>query len=137
MKRAKITIPDMQSEHCRTRVQNALGKLDNTVVHDVQPGTAEVSYSDEAALIKAIQDAGYSVEHIAEVSATGSNLQFKTNINCEGCIARVTPALDAAAGAGNWSVDTAARDKVLTVQGSDAAGITEAVRSAGFRIEKI
>ncbi|MGQ3012074.1 MAG: heavy-metal-associated domain-containing protein [Flavobacteriales bacterium] len=137
MKRAKITIPDMQSEHCRTRVQNALSKLDNTVVHNIQPGTAEVSYSDEAALVKAIQDAGYSVENIANLSTTEGNLQFKTNINCEGCIAKVSPALDAAAGAGNWSVDTAARDKVLTVQGSDAAGITEAVQSAGFRIEKL
>jgi len=137
MKRVKITIPDMQSEHCRMRVQNALGKLEDTVVHDIQPGTAEVSYTDESAVIKAVQDAGYHVEHIAETGATGNNLQFKTNINCEGCIAKVTPALDAAAGAGNWSVDTLNPGKILTVQGSDAAGIMEAVRSAGFRIEKI
>lgn len=137
MKRATITIPDMQSEHCRIRVQNALSKLDNTVVHNIQPGTAEVSYSDETALVKTIQEAGYSVENIIPLSAAEDNLQFKTNINCEGCIARVTPALDAAAGSGNWSVDTSARDKVLTVQGSDAAGITKAVESAGFRIEKL
>ena len=127
----------MQSEHCRMRVQNALSKLDNTVVHDIQPGTAEVSYSDETALVKAVQEAGYSVENISPLNAAEDNLQFKTNINCEGCIARVTPALDAAAGSGNWSVDTSARDKVLTVQGSDAAGITKAVESAGFRIEKL
>lgn len=135
MKRAKINIPDMQSEHCRMRVQNALGKLEGILVHDVRPGTAEVSYTDEAAVITAIQDAGYRVEGITEAGTSGNILQFRTNINCEGCVAKVTPALDAVAGAGNWSVDTAVPDKILRVQGSDAAAITEAVRSAGFRIE--
>ena len=42
-------------------------------------------------------------------------LQFKTNINCGGCIKAVTPALNQQAGAGNWQVDTANPDKILTV----------------------
>jgi hypothetical protein len=29
-------------------------------------------------------------------------LQFKTNINCGGCIKAVTPTLNEQAGAGNW-----------------------------------
>ncbi len=33
------------------------------------------------------------------------NMKFKTNIKCDGCIATVTPILDQAVGAGNWSVD--------------------------------
>lgn len=43
-------------------------------------------------------------------------MQFKTNINCGGCIAKVTPFLDQVAGAGKWSVDTANPSKILTVE---------------------
>ena len=43
-------------------------------------------------------------------------MQFKTNINCGGCIAKVTPFLDQVAGAGKWSVATANPSKILTVE---------------------
>lgn len=67
------------------------------------------------------------------------NLQFKTNINCGGCVATVKPHLDNATGIGHWEVDTANKDKVLTVQ---SAGITEqevmeTVKKAGFKIEPL
>ncbi|SEN12124.1 hypothetical protein SAMN05421856_1223, partial [Chryseobacterium taichungense] len=39
--------------------------------------------------------------------------QFKTNINCGGCIASVKPHLDKAEGICHWEVDTANKDKVL------------------------
>ena len=42
-------------------------------------------------------------------------LQFKTNINCGGCLKAVTPTLNQQAGTGNWQVDTASPDKILTV----------------------
>ena len=48
--------------------------------------------------------------------------QFKTNINCGGCIASVKPHLDNAEGICHWEVDTANKDKVLTVK---SEGITE------------
>ena len=48
--------------------------------------------------------------------------QFKTNINCGGCIASVKPHLDKAEGICHWEVDTANKDKVLTVK---SEGITE------------
>lgn len=51
------------------------------------------------------------------------NLQFKTNINCSGCIAKVTPFLNDAEGISHWEVDTNNKDKILSVE-SD--GITEA-----------
>lgn len=50
------------------------------------------------------------------------HLQFRTNINCSGCVAAVTPHLDKANGIGEWNVDTASSDKMLTIQ---SAGITE------------
>lgn len=64
-------------------------------------------------------------------------LQFKTNINCGGCIKAVTPALNQEAGAGNWQVDTANPDKVLTVSSDRLAAeqVIQAVEKAGFKIQ--
>jgi copper chaperone len=66
-------------------------------------------------------------------------LQFKTNINCGGCIAKVTPFLNEEQGIIEWKVDTNNPNKILTVQ---KEGITEneiiaTVKEAGFKIEPI
>jgi len=64
--------------------------------------------------------------------------KFKTNINCGGCLAAVTPALDARVGKGNWNVDTGNPDKTLTVNGnSTAEEVISAVEKAGFIIKKL
>ena len=64
-------------------------------------------------------------------------LQFKTNINCGGCIKAVTPTLNQQAGAGNWQVDTANPDKILTVKSDQltAAQVVQAIEQAGFQIQ--
>jgi copper chaperone CopZ len=67
------------------------------------------------------------------------NFKFKTNINCGGCIASVKPHLDNADGICGWNVDTANKDKVLTVK---SEGITEEqvihiIKKAGFKIEPL
>ncbi len=64
-------------------------------------------------------------------------LQFKTNINCGGCIKAVTPTLNQEAGAGNWQVDTANPDKILTINSDQltAEQVTAAVEKAGFKIQ--
>jgi len=63
--------------------------------------------------------------------------QFKTNINCGGCIAKVTPFLNKAEGLEHWEVDTTSTNKILTVT---SAGITEqevidVIHKAGYKIE--
>lgn len=65
--------------------------------------------------------------------------KFKTNINCGGCIASVKPHLDAVEGIGNWSVDTATADKVLTVEAEhmSADQVADVVKKAGFKAEPI
>lgn len=65
------------------------------------------------------------------------NFQFKTNINCSSCVAKVTPFLDDAEGIGEWEVDTANREKILTVksEGINEQEVIEAVQKAGFKIE--
>lgn len=62
-------------------------------------------------------------------------LQFKTNIN--GGIKAVMPTLNQQAGAGNWQVDTANPDKLLTVTSGQltAEQVMQAVEHAGFKIQ--
>lgn len=62
--------------------------------------------------------------------------RFRTNMNCSGCVAAVTPYLDKAAGMDRWEVDTAHKDKILTIH---SAGITKEtiiaiVEKAGYTI---
>ena len=66
-----------------------------------------------------------------------STLQFKTTINCGGCIKAVTPTLNQQAGSGNWQVDTANPDKVLTVTSDQltADQVVQTVENAGFKIQ--
>lgn len=65
--------------------------------------------------------------------------QFKTNINCSGCVATVKPHLDQATGIQEWNVDTTDQNKILTVT---TANLTEEqvlgiVRQAGFKAEPV
>ncbi len=63
-------------------------------------------------------------------------LKFKSNIKCEGCLAKVTPLLDEAVGAENWSVDLQSATKTLTVKGNATADkVVAAVQGAGFKAE--
>ncbi|MDO3641481.1 heavy-metal-associated domain-containing protein [Mucilaginibacter sp. L3T2-6] len=62
-------------------------------------------------------------------------LKFKTNINCGGCIATVTPALDALKYIQQWEVDTANPDKILTVKAENnltAVQVIDALKQKGY-----
>lgn len=66
-------------------------------------------------------------------------LQFKTNLNCGGCVSKVKADLDSADGICEWNVDIADNDKVLTVR---SEGITEeevmaVVKKKGFKAEPL
>lgn len=67
------------------------------------------------------------------------NLQFKTNINCHGCIAKATPFLNETNGISRWEVNTASKDKILTVEtnGITTGEVIQKVQEAGFKIELI
>jgi copper chaperone len=65
-----------------------------------------------------------------------TTLKFKTNINCGGCIAKVTPFLNNEPGIEKWEVDILHPEKTLTVQTNASANkVMEAVKKAGFKIE--
>ena len=60
-------------------------------------------------------------------------LKFKTNIKCDACVAKVTPHLNQAFGAGNWEVDLSTPAKVLTVLvEATEAQVKEALTRAGY-----
>jgi len=67
-------------------------------------------------------------------------LKFKTNINCGGCIAAVTPSLNALKNVKEWKVDTANPDKVLSVEaeaGLSANEVVAALKSKGFQAKQL
>lgn len=70
---------------------------------------------------------------------TNKIFTFKTNINCGGCIAKVTPFLASAKGISSWNVDVTNKDKILTVvsDGISENEIVEIVKNGGFKIEII
>lgn len=65
--------------------------------------------------------------------------QFKTNINCSGCVAKVTPALNSDPGVKDWEVDITNPNKVLTIQTDNLPEeqVKGLVEKAGFRAELI
>lgn len=64
-------------------------------------------------------------------------LKFKTNINCSGCVAKVTPFLNDVDGICHWDVDTANKDKILFVhsEGITEEQVIQKVQEAGFKVE--
>ena len=66
-------------------------------------------------------------------------LKFKTNIQCGGCIATVTPHMDKLCGIGNWDVDTIHAEKKLTIRADHllASEVIAALKAAGYRAEQI
>ncbi len=66
-------------------------------------------------------------------------IRLKTNIKCDGCVAKITPELNKAAGENNWKVDTQNPDKILNVSAENVNEneVIKAVERAGFNAEKI
>ena len=66
-------------------------------------------------------------------------LKFKTNVNCGGCIATITPHLNQVEGIVKWNVDTANPQKILTVETSDLQpeAIVKVLEKAGYKADPI
>lgn len=65
--------------------------------------------------------------------------QFKTNINCSGCVAKVTPGLSNNVDIAEWKVDTNNPDKILTVttEKLEKEDVKKIVQKAGFTAQEI
>lgn len=66
-------------------------------------------------------------------------LKFKTNVNCGGCIATITPHLNQVKGIVKWEVDTANPQKILTVESSGLLpeAIVQVLAKAGYKADPI
>lgn len=65
--------------------------------------------------------------------------QFRTNINCSGCVQAVTPYLDANNEIKHWEVDINNPNKVLTVETDHLSDemIRQIIKIAGYSAEKL
>jgi len=66
-----------------------------------------------------------------------TKFEFKTTINCGGCVAKVKPILDSISSIQSWSVDTISPEKTLTVETETVSPeqIIEALAKIGFKSE--
>lgn len=66
-------------------------------------------------------------------------IKFKTNINCDACLAKVTPVLDGNEEISSWAVDLGNPDKVLTVQTAalDEEELVHALHKVGYKAERV
>ena len=77
--------------------------------------------------------------HLNNIRKFMKTTTLKTNIMCGSCVAKVTPMLNQAVGAANWSVDTQNPAKILTVFTNklNEDEVIQAVQNAGFKAEKV
>jgi copper chaperone len=68
-----------------------------------------------------------------------NTIKFKTNINCAGCLVKVSPFLNAELNIDKWEVDTSIPEKILIVETDEtnAERVISVVKSAGFNIERV
>ena len=64
-------------------------------------------------------------------------MQFKTNIDCGGCLGGVTPFLDGQEKIETWEVDLEHEDRILTVKSNELTEqeVQTIVAKAGFEAE--
>ena len=68
-----------------------------------------------------------------------SEAKFKTTIQCNGCLSKVTPKLNEILEEQSWSVDLESDDRILTVNDDNVSvdAVVSAVKSVGFQIEEL
>lgn len=65
--------------------------------------------------------------------------QFKTDINCGGCVQAITPYLDANNEIKHWHVDINGPNKLLTIETESLSDeiIRQIVKKAGYKAEPL
>jgi len=68
-----------------------------------------------------------------------SEARFKTTIQCNSCLSKVTPKLNEFLEEQSWSVDLESDDRILTVNNDNVSvdAVVSAVKSVGFQIEEL
>lgn len=78
MKEVKINVPNMQSTHCQTRVNNAIKEIEGVQIQNMEAGKLTVSVASDNTkyeILNAIEKAGYTVsienDNTSSVCSTG------------------------------------------------------------------
>jgi copper chaperone CopZ len=68
-----------------------------------------------------------------------NTVQFKTSLKCEGCVAKITPGLNAISSIKKWNVDLKSPDKTLTVEGDtiNESDIVQSLKKDGYTAAKL
>jgi len=68
-----------------------------------------------------------------------SEARFKTTIQCNSCLSKVTPKLNEFLEEQSWSVDLESDDRILIVNDDNVSVdvVVSAVKSVGFEIEEL
>jgi copper chaperone len=76
---------------------------------------------------------------IMEELRVNKNILFKTTMKCAGCIAAVTPGLNALKEVVSWEADVSGAEKTLRVEAEETAipQIVDTLQKAGFKAERI
>lgn len=65
-------------------------------------------------------------------------IKFKTNIKCDACVSKVTPALNETVGENNWEVNLQSPERTLIIPNeADSAAVIEALKNVGYNAEKV
>ncbi len=66
-------------------------------------------------------------------------LKFKTNINCDACVAKVTPVLNKNTSVEKWQIDTQSPNKILTVEGDgiNQQELVQSLEKIGYKAEQL
>jgi copper chaperone len=64
-----------------------------------------------------------------------TEIKFKTNINCSGCLSKVSPVLNAENAINEWTVDLKHEDRILTIKTDvpESLDVPKIVGKAGFQ----
>ena len=67
-----------------------------------------------------------------------NTIKLKTNINCEGCVAKVTPIIENEKGIKKWDVDITTKDKILTIETDNLTEeqVKVIIEKSGFKIKE-
>jgi copper chaperone len=64
MKKVELSIPDMQSAHCQTRVNDAVNGIDGITIEKIEDGKLFINYEDDNTkkqVVETIEKIGYKV----------------------------------------------------------------------------
>lgn len=77
--------------------------------------------------------------HLCSIKKQTNKMKFKSNINCQNCVAKVKNTLDTLVGTDGWKVDTENPTKILDISNPDAtaAEVVNKLKRIGFTAELI